>query len=148
MSGTSGLSAGTNGVAQKAIAAINGGTALAITTPLKVGFLTAVRTTNTGTDTEWSTSGGYTALSTGSTGGVQPLTFAAATTDTSGAHQASNVAISVTNAPAGTWAGNIVRDSTTTNLELWYAPVTGGSKTVNSGDTCTISSGNFTTNLG
>lgn len=148
MAGTSGLSSGTNGIAQLAIAAINNGTALSITSSLKVGFLTAVRTTNNGTDTEWSTSGGYTALGSSGTGGVSPLTFAAATTDTTGAHQASNVAITVTNAPAGTWAGNIVRDSAATNKETWYAPVTGGSKTVNAGDTCTIASGSFTTNLG
>lgn len=148
MAGTSGLASGTNGVAQLALAAINNGTALAITSPLRVGFLSAVRTANNGTDTEWTTSGGYTALGSSSTGGVSGLTFAAATTDTTGAHQASNVAITVSNAPAQTWAGNVVHDSAATNKETWYAPLTGGSKTINSGDTVTISSGSFTSNLG
>ena len=36
----------------------------------------------------------------------------------------------------------------TTNKELWYAPLTGGNKTVNAGDTCTIPSGSLTLNLG
>lgn len=151
MSGTSGLSSGTNGIAQLLIAAANGAafTTLTLTASgFKVGFLSAVRTANNGTDTEWSTSGGYTALGTSATGGVSPLTFAAATTDATGAHQASNVAISVSNAPAQTWAGNIVRDAAATNKETWYAPLTGGSKTINAGDTCTIASGSFTTNLG
>jgi LysM repeat protein len=149
MSGTSGLASGTNGVAQLALAAINNGTALAITSPLRVGFLSAVRAVNNGTDTEWTTSGGYTALGTSATGGVSGLTFAATSQDTTGSHQASNVAITVTNAPAQTWAGNIVHDSkVTTNLETWYAPLTGGSKTINAGDTVTISSGSFTSNLG
>lgn len=147
MAGTSGLSSGTNGIAQLALAALNGGTALAITGPLRVGFLSAIRTVNNGTDTEWATSGGYTALGTGSTGGVSGLAFAAATTNTAGATQVSNVAVTVTNAPAQTWAGCIVRDSTATNRELWYAPVS-PSKTVNSGDTVTVPSGSFTTNLG
>jgi hypothetical protein len=147
MSGTSGLSSGTNGIAQLAIAALNGGTALSITGPLRVGFLTSVRTANNGTDTEWSTSAGYTALGSSSTGGVSGLTFAAATTGATGATQLSNVASTVTNAPAGTWAGCIVRDSTATNKELWYAPVS-PSKTINLGDTVSVPSGQFTTNLG
>lgn len=142
MAGTSGLSSGTNGVAQLALAAINGGTALSITGPLKVLFLSAIRTVNNGTDTEWSTSGGYTAGT-----GFSGLTFAASTQDTTGSHQASNVAATITNAPAQTWAGCIVKDSTGTPKELWYAPVS-PSKTVNSGDTVTVPSGSFTTNLG
>jgi hypothetical protein len=148
MAGTSGLSAGTNGVAQLALAAIDGGAALTITTPLRVGFLSAIRTANNGTDTEWTTSGGYTALGTGATGGVSGLTFAAVTVDATGAHQASNVASTVTNAPAQTWAGCIVRDSIATNRELWYGPVGPSAKTVNAGDTVTVPSGSFTTNLG
>jgi hypothetical protein len=148
MAGTNGLSSGTNGIAQTLIAAANGSAWTTLTAPLKVGFLSVVRTANNGTDTEWSTSGGYTALGSSSTGGAQPLTFAAATADSTGGHQASNVAVSVSNAPAGNWAGNIVRDSATTNKETWYGPITGGTKTINSGDTCTIASGSFTTNLG
>lgn len=147
MAGTSGLSSGANGIAQLALAALNGGTALAITTPLRVGYLTTPRTVNNGTDTEWATAAGYIALGTGSTGGASGLTFAAATTDTTGAHQLSNVASTVTNAPAGTWGGCIVRDSTATNKELWYAPVS-PTKTVNAGDTVSVPSGSFTTNLG
>jgi hypothetical protein len=148
MAGTSGLSSGTNGIAQLLIAAANGAAFTTLTAPLRVAFLTAVRTANNGTDTEWSTGGGYTATGSGSTGGATGLAFAAATADSTGAHQASNAAVSVSNAPAGTWAGNIVKDSTATNKEAWYAPLTGGSKTINAGDTCTIASGSFTTNLG
>lgn len=148
MAGTSGLSSGTNGIAQLLIAAANGSAFTTLTAPLKVAFLTSVRANNNSTDTEWSTGGGYTATAGGSVGGVQTLAFAAATADSTGAHQASNAAVSVSNAPAGTWAGNIVKDSAATNKESWYAPLTGGSKTINSGDTCTIASGSFTTNLG
>src|SRR5688572_8814459 len=99
MAGTSGLSSGTNGIAQLAIAALNGGTALSISTPLKSLFLSAIRTANNGTDTEWSTSGGYTNGT-----GFSGMTFAAATADATGAHQNSNVAAQITNAPAQTWA--------------------------------------------
>jgi len=142
MAGTSGLSSAATGVAQLALAAINGGTALSITGPLKVLFLSAIRTVNNGTDTQWSTSGGYTNGT-----GFSGLTFAAATTDTTGAHQSSNVAATITNAPAGTWAGCKVVDSAGTPKELWYAPVS-PSKTVNAGDTVTVPSGSFTTDLG
>lgn len=142
MSGTSGLSSGTNGAAQLLIVNANAGTATGITSPFKCLFLSVVRTANNGTDTEWSTSGGYTA----GTGGA--ITFAAVTADATGAHQASNVAVTITNAPAVNWAGNIIKDSSATPKETWYAPLTGGTKAINAGDTCTIASGSFTSNLG
>lgn len=142
MAGTSGLSSGANGAAQLLLANANAGTATGITSPFKCLFLSAIRTANNGTDTEWATAAGYTA------GTGAAITFAAATTDTTGAHQSSNVAVTITNAPAQTWAGNIIKDSSATPKETWYAPLTGGSKTVNLGDTCTIPSGSFTTNLG
>lgn len=145
------LSSDANGIAQLLIAAANGSPFSTLTAPLKVAFLSVVRTTNnnTGTpDTEWPTAAGYTATGSSSTGGGQPLTFAAATADTTGAHQVSNVAVSITNAPAGNWAGNLVKDSTATNKTGWYAAITGGTKTINLGDTCTIASGSFATNLG
>lgn len=142
MAGTSGLSSSANGIAQLALAALNGGTALSVTAPLKVLFLTTVRTVNNGTDAEWSTGGSY-VNGTGFSG----LTFAAATTDTTGAHQLSNVAAQITNAPAGSWAGCIVKDSAGTPKEFWYAPVS-PTKTINLGDTVAVPSGQFTTNLG
>lgn len=142
MAGTSGLSSGTNGIAQLAIAAINGGTALSISTPLKSLFLSAIRTANNGTDTEWSTSGGYTNGT-----GFSGMTFAAATADATGAHQNSNVIASITNAPAVNWAGCIIKDSAGTPKETWYAPVS-PNKTVNAGDTVTVPSGSWQTNLG
>jgi hypothetical protein len=70
MAGTSGLCSDTNGVAQLAIAALNGGTALAITTPLKIAALSVVRTANNGSDTEWATAAGYTAAPAPGTGGA------------------------------------------------------------------------------
>lgn len=142
MSGTSGLSSGTNGFAQLALAALNGGTALSVTTPLKMLFLSAIRTANNGTDTEWTTSGGYTAGT-----GFSGMTYAATTQDATGSHQASNIAATITNAPAQTWAGIIIKDSAGTPKEGWYSPVS-PSKTVNAGDTVTVPSGSFTSNLG
>jgi hypothetical protein len=109
MSGTSGLCSDANGVAQLVIAHLNGGTALALTTPLKI----------------------------------------AASATTTGATQNSNAAATLTGAPAQTWAGNRIQDSTAvTNKNIWYAPLTGGSKTINSGDSCTISSGSLQTAVG
>lgn len=138
--------AGTSGIghtqAGLIIAAINGGTAYSVTTPLKVLFNSVQRTANNGSDTEWTTSGGYTAGT-----GFSGLTFAAATTDATGGHQASNILATITNAPAQTWAGCTVVDSTGTPKVLWYAPVS-PSKTVNAGDTVSVPSGSFTTNLG
>lgn len=139
MAGTSGLDSVTAGLL---VAALNGGTAFTVTGPFKVLFNSVQRTANNGSDTEWTTSGGYTSGT-----GFSGLTFAAATTDATGGHQASNNAATITNAPAQTWAGCTIKDSGTPKT-LWYAPVTGGSKTVNSGDTVTVPSGSFTTNLG
>jgi hypothetical protein len=153
MAGTSGLSAGTNGIAQVVLGTLTAGstaTPTTVTVPLKVLFLSAVRTTNTGTDTEWATAAGYTAGAGGTTGGVAGPTWNAITTNgTVGATVTNSSAVTLSNAPAQTWAGNIIRDSAaTTNKELWYAPLTGGNKTVNLGDTCTIPSGSLTLNLG
>jgi uncharacterized RmlC-like cupin family protein len=152
MSGTSGLCSDANGVAQLVIAHLNGGTALALTTPLKIAFLSTVRTNNNNTataDVEWTTAGSYTATAGGSTGGIAMPTMAAASATTTGATQNSNAAATLTGAPAQTWAGNRIQDSTAvTNKNIWYAPLTGGSKTINSGDSCTISSGSLQTAVG
>lgn len=150
MAGTSGLSSGTNGVAASVLTWLANGTSPGtLTTPYKVAFLSAVRTANNGTDTEWTTASGYTQTAGGTTGGVAGPTFAAATNNATGATIVSSSAVTLSNAPAQTWAGNRIQDSTAaTNRELWYAPLTGGSKTVNSGDTCTIPSGSLTLNLG
>jgi hypothetical protein len=115
MSGTSGLCSDANGVAQLVIAHLNGGTALALTTPLKIAFLSTVRTNNNNTataDVEWTTAGSYVATAGGTTGGIAMPTMAV------------------------------------TNKNIWYAPLTGGSKTINSGDSCTISSGSLQTAVG
>jgi hypothetical protein len=125
------------------IAAINGGTAVTFTTPLKVLFNSAQRTADNGTDTEWVAGGGYT-VGTGFSG----LTFAAATTDATGAHQASNVLVTLANIlNNSTWAGNTVKDTSGTPKQTWWATLA-SSKTVNSGDTVSIASGSLTTNMG
>ena len=148
MAGTSGLSSNASGTAAAVLTWLANGTTTALTAPYKVVFLSAVRTANNGTDTEWTTSGGYTASGSGATGGVVAPTFAAATSNTSGATIVSSSAVTLNSAPAQTWAGNRIQDTTATNRELWYAPLTGGNKTVNAGDTCTIPSGSLTLNLG
>jgi hypothetical protein len=148
MAGTSGISSGANGVAAAVLTWLANGTTTALTAPYKVVFLSAVRTANNGTDTEWATSGGYTASGAGAAGGVVAPTFAAASSNATGATIVSSSAVTLNSAPAQTWAGNRIQDTTATNRELWYAPLTGGNKTVNSGDTCTIPSGSLTLNLG
>lgn len=149
----SGLCTDTNGIG---LALLNWltcqtATALTVTQPYKVTFMTAVRTNNDNvggtTDSEWSTGGGYTASGGGATGGVamaQGAVVSTAATATGGStHTATDfnnaAAISVTNAPAGTWAGNLIKDTTAvTNKNLWFGTLTGGSKTINSGDTTTL----------
>lgn len=121
-----------------------GGTAYAVTTPFKCLFLSAVRTLNNGTDTEWSTASGYTA----GTGAAIAFGSNAAATSTTGASVASTSAPTITNAPAQTWAGCKVVDSTGTPKELNYGSVTGGNKTINSGDTVSVPSGSYTDAVG
>ena len=149
MAGTSGLSSNASGTAAAVLTWLANGTTTALTAPYKVVFLSAVRTANNGTDTEWTTSGGYTQTGGGTAGGVAGPTFGAPTNNATGATIVSTSAVTLNSAPAQTWAGNRLQDHTaTTNKELWYAPLTGGSKTVNAGDTCTIPSGSLTLNLG
>jgi hypothetical protein len=124
------------------LTAEHGGTAITFTTPIKLLFLSAVRSTDTGSDTEWSTSGGYTAGT-----GFSGLTFAASVAGAPSS-QASNIAATITNAPAGTWAGCIEVDSSGTPKKLHYGTLTGGNKTVNSGDTCTVPSGSLSDTIG
>lgn len=121
--------------------ATTGTSTYTVTAPLKCLFLSAVRSTDTGTDTEWSTSGGYTAGT-----GFSGLTFA---TGAAGAPSSSvsNVAATITNAPSGTWAGCKIVTSDGTPKTLFWAALT-SSKTVNSGDTVTVPSGSFTATLG
>lgn len=137
--GASGLDSATSALI---LAAINGGTAFTITGPLKVLFLSAVRASATGTDTEWATGGGYTNGT-----GFSGVTFAAATAGAPST-QNSNVAVTITNAPAGTWAGNSIKDSSGTPKTTFWGTITGGNKTVNAGDTCTIPSGSLQSSLG
>lgn len=144
MAGTSGITATEASALLSALCpnAATGTFTYSVVAPLKVLFLSAIRTANNGSDTEWSTSGGYTAGT-----GFSGLTFAAPSTGASGATAVSNVAATITNAPAGTWAGCRVRDSTGTPKEIWYSPVS-PSKTINAGDTVTVPSGSFTGALG
>jgi hypothetical protein len=111
---------------------------LTITAPIKCHFNSIMTTTDSGASTEWATSGGYTA------GGVSVGTAWASATAGS---KSTTGAISVTNAPAQTWAGNELWDSSATSIRTFWGAITGGSKTVNSGDTCTISSGSLSTAL-
>lgn len=117
---------------------LNSGTATAtigtvtVTYPNHVRFDSVVGT-DSGAATEWTTSGGYTA------GGVA-FTGAAVWSAASAGARASNAAVTVTNAPAQTWAGNEIWDASGTPLRSLWGPLSGGSKTVNSGDTCTIAS--------
>lgn len=137
--GASGLDSTTSAAI---LAAINGGAAWTITGPLKVLFLSAVRATATGADTEWTTSGGYVAGT-----GFSGVTFAAATAGAPST-QNSNVAATITNCPAQTWAGNRVVSSDATPKVTFWGTITGGNKAVNAGDTCTIPSGSLQTSLG
>lgn len=124
------------------LAAMHGGTAVTFATPIKLLFLSAVRASDSGADTEWTTSGGYTAGT-----GFSGLTFAAASAGAPST-QASNVAATITNAPAQTWAGCVEVDSSATPKKLFYGTLTGGNKTINSGDTVTVPSGSLTDSLG
>jgi hypothetical protein len=123
------------------LTAMHGGTAVTFATPIKLLFLSAVRSSDTGSDTEWSTSGGYTAGT-----GYSGLTFAAASAGAPST-QASNVAATITNAPAVTWAGCVEVDSSGTPKKLFWAALA-SSKTVNAGDTVTVPSGQLTDSLG
>lgn len=97
------------------VAAMNGGTAFTVTTPLRCLFHSAMRTVDTGSDTEITTSAGYVqkvgSLFGGGAGAA--LTFAAATPGAPSTSN-SNVAATVINMPASTWAGNTIIDSKAT----------------------------------
>lgn len=111
---------------------------LTITAPIVCRFDSVMTTTDSGASTEWSTSGGYTA------GGVSTGTGWAAA---SAGSRATNAAVTVSNAPAGTWAGNELWDSSGTAQRIAYGALTGGAKTVNAGDTCTIASGSLSVSV-
>ena len=112
--------------------------AATITAPVMCRFDSVMTTTDSGASTEWTTSGGYTA------GGVSIGTAWAAA---SGGVKATSGSITVTNAPAQTWAGNELWDSSGTPQRLFWGVISGGSKTVNAGDTCTIAAGSLTVSL-
>lgn len=137
--GASGLDSGTSALV---LAAMNGGAGVTFATPIKCLFLSAVRATATGTDTEWASSGGYVAGT-----GFSGVTFAAATAGAPST-QNSSIAATITNCPAQTWAGNKLVDSSGTPKTTFWGTITGGNKTVNAGDTCTVPSGSLQTSLG
>jgi len=95
---------------------MNGGTAFTITTPLRCLWLSAVRSSDSGSDTEVSTSSGY-VQQVGSLYSGTALTFAAASPGAPST-QNSSVAASVTNMPACTWAGNKIIDSKETTRSV------------------------------
>jgi hypothetical protein len=112
---------------------------LIITAPIKCRFCSAMTTTDSGASTEWTTgTSGY------PTGGVSTSTGWASA---SAGQKSTSSAITVTNAPATTWAGNELWDSSATPVRTFWGAITGGSKTVNAGDTCTISAGSLTVSL-
>ncbi len=126
-------------------------TALSLTQPYKCCWMSAVRTNNDNvggtTDAEWVTAGGYTQSGSGSTGGVAfPVNACTtATADGGTTHLAHAVnagaggAITTTNVQTNTtWAGNLIKDTTATNKNIWFGTLSGGSKTINAGDTCTL----------
>jgi hypothetical protein len=121
---------------------LNGGAVDTITGPLKCLFLSAVRATATGTDTEWATASGYVAGT-----GFSGVTFAASAAGAPST-ASSNVAVTISNCPAQTWAGNKIVDSSGTPKTTFWGTITGGNKTVNAGDTCTIPSGSLQESLG
>lgn len=111
---------------------------LVITAPVRCRFDSAMTATDAGASTEWSTSGGYTV------GGVATNTgWSAASAGT----KTTTAAITVTNAPAQTWAGNELWDSSATPIRTFWGAISGGSKVVNAGDTCTIAAGSLTISL-
>ncbi len=149
MAGPSGLSAvATTGIAQQVLDTLTRGSTaapLTVAVPLRVLFMSVIRTTNTGTDTEFPASAGYVQ----GTGFNSAITWNTMTTSgTEGAIITNSTPIVINTAPSTNWQGNLIRDASATPKELWYAPLTGGQKTVNAGDTCTIPSASLTLNLG
>lgn len=114
---------------------LNAGTAVTITTPIKVRLMTANATVDSGFGTELGTSGGYTA-------GGSAVTFAAAASGS----QASNAAVTWTNMPAATIVGVEQWTSDGTPKRTFWGQLT-ANKTTNSGDTLTIASGSLTDTL-
>lgn len=107
-----------------------------VTFPIRCRFDSAMTTTDSGSSTEWSTSGGYTS-------GTGAPSLGANWAAASAGSRASSTAVTVTNAPAQTWAGNELWDSSGTPLRTFWGALSGGNKTVNSGDTATIASGSL-----
>lgn len=104
-----------------------------ITAPIRCRFDSVVAASDSAAATEWTTSGGYTS-------GTGAPSVGANWSAASAGARASSAAVTVTNAPAQTWAGNELWDSSGTPLRTFWGALSGGSKTVNSGDTCTIAS--------
>ena len=114
--------------------------ALTVTAPIRCRFDSSMTTSDSGSSIEWATSLGYTS------GPGAPSTSTGWLTATAGS-KATSAPITVTNAPAGTWAGNELWDSSATPQRTFWGAISGGAKTVNSGDTCTIAGGSLTVAL-
>jgi hypothetical protein len=110
-------------------------TATRPTTPLKLRLMTA-NGSDAAAGTELGTSGGYTA------GGATVVFGTAA----SAGSIATTADVTWTNMPATTIVGVEVWDTAGTPLRLAYGPLS-ASKTTNSGDTFTVTTGNLTITL-
>lgn len=106
-----------------------------ITGPIHLRLFT-VNGTDSATGTELGTSGGYTA-------GGSSLAFAAA----SAGSIATNAGVSWTNMPSTTLTGCEEWDTSATPLRIFWAPWSGGSIVVASGNTFTVASGSLTNAL-
>lgn len=111
------------------LTALHGGTAVTFGTSVKLKFNSTQRATDSGTDTEFTASGGYAA-------GGATITYAAAAAGAPSTQAISASAVTITNAPAGNWAGCTEVDNLGKNL--FWATLTGGTKVVNAGDTVTV----------
>jgi hypothetical protein len=107
---------------------------VASTAPMRFRLMTT-NGTATSNGTELASSGGYTSGT-----GAPSVTFAAASTTTGVA--LSNSAITVTNMPATTVVGGELWDSAGTPKRKWQGALS-ASKTTNSGDTFSVSSGSL-----
>jgi hypothetical protein len=116
------------------LAALNGGTALSITSPIKLKLMSA-NGSDTASGTELSTASGYTA-------GGKTVTFASA----SAGSQASNADVTWTNMPAVTVVGVEQWDTAGTPKRTFWGALT-ANKTTNAGDTLAVLSGTLIDSL-
>lgn len=123
------------------LTAMHGGTAVTFAAPIKLLFLSSIRTVDTGTDVEWVAGGSSYVPGTGAT-----VTYSAAAAGAPST-QANATAATITNAPSANWAGCIEVDSSGTPKKLFWAALA-SPKTVNLGDTVTVPIAGLSDSLG